>query len=255
MFQDTQPAALGDEGGLDRFAEFRVDHPRERLALLRELRDGSVAVNLNAPDGALLTATVWAVDDSAARLSFNVDARHAQLPNVVAAEEVVAVAYLDSVKLQFELHHLVLVHGVGGSALQAGMPAEIYRFQRRQAYRVRTPERGAPLARLRHPSLPDMQLALRVLDVSIGGCALLLPHDVPPLQPGTRLSEVRIELDADTRFPAALTLQHASSIGAPERGLRLGCEWAPLGGNAERALQRYIDQTQKRRRLLGAGGA
>ena len=28
--------------------------------------------------------------------------------------------------------------------------------------------------------MPDMQLELRVLDVSIGGCALWLPHDLPP---------------------------------------------------------------------------
>ena len=32
---------------------------------------------------------------------------------------------------------------------------------------------------------PDMQLALRIVDISISGCALLLPSDVPPLTPGT----------------------------------------------------------------------
>ena len=31
-------------------------------------------------------------------------------------------------------------------------------------------------ARLRHPAIPDMQLALRVVDVSAGGCALSLPE-------------------------------------------------------------------------------
>ena len=106
------------------------------------------------------------------------------------------------------------------------------------------------LARLRHPAMPEMTVSLRVLDVSIGGCPLFLPHDVPSLPPGTRLAEVQIELDADTRFPAQLTLQHVSSILPDERGVRMGCEWAPLGGSAERALQRYIDHTQKQRRLM-----
>jgi c-di-GMP-binding flagellar brake protein YcgR len=253
MFQDTQPAPLGDDGGLDRFADFRVSHPREILALLRQVRDASVAVNLNAPDGGALTSTLWALDDGRRRLSFSADDQHPQLQPLIAADEAVAVAYLDSVKLQFDLRGLLLVRSTGACALQAEMPAEVYRFQRRQAYRVRTPERGAPIARLRHPSLPEMTLSLRVIDVSIGGCALFMPHDVPPLQPGTLLSEVQIELDADTRFPAALTLQHVSAIPPNERGLRLGCEWAPLGGSAERALQRYIDQTQKRRRLLQGG--
>jgi hypothetical protein len=41
-----------------------------------------------------------------------------------------------------------------------------------------------------------------------------------------------------------------TSILPNERGVRMGCEWAPLGGHAERALQRYIDHTQKQRRLM-----
>jgi hypothetical protein len=36
----------------------------------------------------------------------------------------------------------------------------------------------------------------------------------------------------------------------PGGGMRLGCEWRPVGGLAERALQCWIDQAQKRRRLL-----
>jgi c-di-GMP-binding flagellar brake protein YcgR len=112
------------------------------------------------------------------------------------------------------------------------------------------------VVRLRHPALPDMPLALRVLDVSIGGCALWLPHDVPPLQAGTRLGEVQVELDIDTRFATALNLQHVSSQSQAERssgGARLGCEWKTLSASAERLLQRWIDRTQQRRRLLSLG--
>jgi hypothetical protein len=36
-------------------------------------------------------------------------------------------------------------------------------------------------------------------------------------------------------------------------GVRLGCEWQRLGGAAERTLQRWIDQAQKRRRMLSLG--
>jgi hypothetical protein len=49
MFENTRPAQLTADGGHDPWAEFRVDHPREVLALLRQLRDGQVPVNLNAP--------------------------------------------------------------------------------------------------------------------------------------------------------------------------------------------------------------
>ena len=249
MFQDTQPAPLGRGGATDAWSEFRVTHPKELQALLRELHEGSVPVNLSAPGGASLTTTLWTVDAERRRLSFSADDGHPQLQPMVDADEVVAVAYLDSVKLQFDLHTLLLVRSGRACALQAGWPGEVYRFQRREAYRVRPSERHAPSATLRHPSMPEMKLSLRVLDVSIGGCALLLPGDVPPLQPSTRIGDVHIELDGDTRFEVMLVLQHVTVMQHCENSVRLGCEWGPIGGAAQRSLQRWIDQTQKRRRL------
>jgi c-di-GMP-binding flagellar brake protein YcgR len=173
---------------------------------------------------------------------------------VVDANQAVAVAYMDSVKLQFELQGIMVVRGASASALQCALPHEIYRFQRRRSYRVRAPVRHSPVARLRHPGWPEMELALRIIDVSIGGCALWLPHDVPPLLAGTRLTDVQIELDAEARFAATLNLHHVSAMGhggaGNATGVRLGCEWLELGSARERVLQRWIDRTQQRRRLL-----
>jgi c-di-GMP-binding flagellar brake protein YcgR len=130
------------------------------------------------------------------------------------------------------------------------MPAELYRFQRRASYRVRTLAQSTPAAHLRHPSIPDMALALRVLDVSMGGCALFVPDNVPPIAPGVERRGVRFELDVDTRFTASLHLHHVTSVQPGARGVRLGCELVHMDGVAARALQRYIDLTQKRRRLF-----
>jgi flagellar brake protein len=238
MFEDTRPAELSASGEEDAWAAFRVGHPQERLRLLRELRDGAVPVLLGGPDGATLATTLWALDDQAQRLGFLVEPSSLALQALVEADEAVAVAYLDSVKLQFELGGLVLVRGAQASTLQSALPPEIYRFQRRSAYRVRPGGRQSPVARLRHPSIPEMALALRV---------------VPPLQAGTRIGELLVELDHETRFTAAATLQHVTGHGEADRGVRIGCEWQQLGGPAARTLQRWIDQMQKRRRLLSLG--
>ncbi len=249
MFQHTQAAALG-EPVHEALAPFRVESPIEVHALLRLLRDTSTQVVLSAAGGSTLVAELWSLDVTRQRLNFTADDNNPVLQTLVDADEAVAVAYLDSVKLQFDLHDLLLVRAVNSCAMQSAMPAVVYRFQRRSAYRVRTLERHSPSARLRHPAIPDMRLALRVLDVSIGGCALLVPADVPSLEPGLSLHGVQIELDADTRFTATLQLQHMSSINSRAQGLRAGCEWRMQDRESERALQRYIDQTQKRRRML-----
>jgi flagellar brake protein len=245
VFQETQPAPMGD--GLD---EFRVDNPVEVLALLRSLVEDATVVHLSSPDGNHYASTLWTVDAARRKLTFTADQDAPQLQALVEAGETQVVAYLASVKLQFDAANLVTVHGANSTALQADVPLEVFRFQRRNSFRVRTLPRNAPTVYLRHPSIPDMPLALRVLDVSTGGCALFIPNDVPPLAPGLKLQGVRIELDPSTRFEATLQLCHVTSINPDSNGMRLGCELLQLSGDAQRTLQRYIDQTQKRRRLL-----
>jgi len=248
---ETLPMPLeslsASNGGLD---EFRISAPREIVALLKQFQDGNLLLNLNGSNGAMLSTTLWALDPTRGQLSFSADAHAPVTQRLVECDEATAVGYLDSIKVQFDVQGLVLVRGVGGSAISARMPRELFRFQRRNAFRVRPLLRSSPVARVRHPAIAEMQLALRVIDVSIGGCALFLPDDVPPIQPGSVMNQVQLDLDADTRVLADLRLQHATVLSPEARGARMGCEFVRLGSEGERALQRFIDQTQKRRRLM-----
>jgi c-di-GMP-binding flagellar brake protein YcgR len=246
----TQPASLHTLSGRA-IDEFRVAHPTEVLALLRRLVDSAVLVQLSAPGGAAYTSTLWTVDAQARRISFDADPTHPQIRALIDAGEATAVAYLDAVKLQFDLHGLVLAHGHSASALQAALPDELFRFQRRASFRVRT--RDCAVVHLRHPASHGEIVTLRVLDVSVGGCAVQLPRDMAPIEPGTTIAAVRIELDADTLFVAALTVQHVSGGFGNTHGSRLGCAFAGLDGTSQRALQRYIDLTQRREKFLLLG--
>ena len=237
-------------GGLD---EFRIAQPREIGAMLKQLQNGSVRLNLNGSDGCVVAATVWSVDGEHDSLGFSVDADDPNLQALLECEDAVVVGYMESVKLQFDARALVLVHGPRASVLRCAYPRELFRFQRRGAYRVRPLLRSAPLARLRHTDIAEMQLALRVLDVSIGGCALFLPDNVPAMQLGGVMNRVEVTLDADTTFHVDLRLAHVTSLNAGALGIRLGCEFVNPDPGTTRSLQRYIDQTQKRGRLMSLG--
>jgi c-di-GMP-binding flagellar brake protein YcgR len=251
--------------------DYRVTDATERVALLVDLRDSAAPVLMHAPGGAALRTRLWVVDAAASRLAFAVAAADLPSPHLeplLDADEVTALAHPGHVKLQFDLHGLVLVRGTASAVLQCALPDEVLRFQRRETFRV-CPPVSSPVAYLRHPSIPDMSLALRVLDLSLGGCALRLPDDVPMLAPGTRLGGVTIELDLSTRLRVELTLQHVTyfghsdetgSVGAPlsadgDRGIdgtggaRLGCEWRLERPGDQRALQRWIDHAQVRQRM------
>lgn len=252
---DTRPAELDSSEGPDPWGVFRVSHPQERLRLLRDLRDQQIPVVLNLPDGTAAPTALWAIDPESQRLTFSADTGPAALDRLVEADEAVAVAYLQNVKVQFDVHGLVVVRGDKHKALHSFIPPEIYRFQRRNAFRVRNAARSDAVVRFRHPAMPEMVLTLRVLDVSIGGCALWLPADVPTLAAGTRLGALEVDLDLDTRFSAPATLQHITAVGSGDSvagGVRIGCEWQTLPGSSERILQRWIDRTQQRQRLLAS---
>jgi len=250
MLDEHSGKAPPPAGAVDPWRHFRVDDRTELLRLLKLLRDGSVPVALSSPRGHAVSTQLWSLDPARDHLSFSAEGGGLALQGLAQSDEAVAVAYLDSIKLQFDLSELLLVHDMASSALRTRMPAVLYRFQRRGSFRVRSLDRVAPLVQLRHPSIPDMLLALRVVDISASGCALRLPDDVPALQPGTRVQGARIQLDADTCFTATLGLQHVSSLQPGTPGTRLGCEMLDLDGPAQRALQRYIDRTQQRRRAL-----
>ncbi len=233
---------------------YRVSAPRQIATFLGRLADERVLLNLNADDGSALTTTMWALDPERGTVTFSADADDPKVDAMLDCEEAVAVAYLDRVKLQFDVHDLALVRDSDRGALIATYPTELFRFQRRDTYRVRPLTRSTPVVRLRHPEIPDMELTLRVLDVSIGGCALFLPNDVPMLQPGVLVTRIQVDLDAETRLAVNLRILHVTSFSLGTTGTRLGCEFVNAGGDALRALQFFIDHTQKRRKLMAAPG-
>jgi len=234
--------------GLD---DYRIASPVEVATLLKRLAEGNVQVSLSSPGGTSITASLWTVDAKHDMISFSLLADEPRLDELVESDEATVVGYLDAIKLQFDVSDLVLVHRGSEKALHSSFPKELFRFQRRNGFRVEPMLRTTPVAKLRHPMIPDMQLALRILDVSIGGCALFLPNDVPTLDAGVLMNGVIMDLDADTRVHTGLRLQHVTSLNPESGGVRLGCEMVGPGSEGLRALQRYIDQTQKRRRMLG----
>lgn len=234
--------------------DFRIDAGAEVLALLRQLQREHIRVGLGTPEGASLHAPLIEVDPGLGGLCFQVRGNEPELEALQRSDEVLALAYLDSIRLEFELGPLLLVKGADQVTLRAPLPPLLYRFQRRQAFRVQPLGSNYPRVQLRHPQWPEMPLQLRVLDVSVTGLALLLPPDVPEIVAGQSLAGVQVELERDSHFEATLKLQHVSSGGTHDQGIRLGCAFTALPTGAERALQNFIDLTQKRQRLLAKKG-
>ena len=246
----TRPAPLDGMDHDDGLEEFRVTGPREIQSILKQLLDGSVLLSLHGEDDVVFTTAIWTLDGARGTVGFNADPADPAMAALLRGDEVTVVGYLDSVKIQFDVHGLKVVSGQRASVLSCAAPRVLYRFQRRDSFRVRPLARTAPTARFDHPDMPGAEMALRLVDVSIGGCGLFLPIDEPSMSRGTVVADVRIELDDDTRVEVTMRLQHSTKVSEGAQGERLGFEFVRPGGEALRTLQRYIDLTQKRGKLM-----
>jgi c-di-GMP-binding flagellar brake protein YcgR len=241
---DEKIPASGIEPG-----DFRITAAAEILGFLRTLLERQIRVTLGNAAGASLNTSLCAVDAESSALGFDVLTADPQLQSLLSANYVTATAYIDQVRLEFELDNLMLVKSADatrGPVLRAGLPALLYRFQRRQAFRVQ-PNSRTPQVLLPQPEPESAPLRLRVMDLSIGGLAVLLPPDLAAWKVGREVL-ARVELDRDIRFETVLRLQHVHA--GDTDGTRLGWAFKQLDPTAARDLQRYIDQIQKLSRLL-----
>jgi len=255
MTAPTSPPNTGTEAPVSESApdasEHRVRAQVEIRALLQQFVEGDVPLVLTTPDGLHCTTSLWAEDPQRGVLVFAADPRDEAAQRIAESHEVVATGYLDSVKVQFDVHDLVLVHGQRASAFNAQYPREVFRFQRRHAFRVRPVGRIHPHALLQHPDLERRQIDLRIVDISHTGVALRLDEELDLFRGGQELPAVVLELDTSTRLHVTLRVMHVSMAGldvSPYR--RIGCELVDLGASAHKDLQRFLDHTQKRHRLL-----
>ena len=231
--------------------EFRITAEAEREAMLHRMEVERCLVTLSTPDGLSFTTLVWGLDMPRGVMSFSGDSTDTTLRSLLESDDVVAVAYLDRIKVQFDVEDLVQVKGPQQDVLNARIPEELFRFQRRSAFRVEPFAQHGPSATFRHPAMPDMKLTLRVLDVSLSGVALFLPENVPAIEVGVQINDCLLHLDSDTEIEANLLLHYRTGLHPDTHGARLGCEFVRLDGQ-DRTLQHYINQTQKRRIVLSS---
>ncbi|MFT7774917.1 flagellar brake protein [Roseateles sp.] len=230
--------------------ELRVTSTAEITAYLQQLQREGAGLLLAGPPGQSLPSRIVALDADADLIGLEIGTDPEGISeSLVAQGEITAVAYLGTIKLQFEVEAPVLVSGEQGTVLRGTLPTRLYRFQRRQSFRVQPA--GSAYPRVIVPGGAEHGRALRVLDISIGGLALALPPDFPVLEPGRIAEGLVLELDRISALRITLLPHHASPISGDASGtLQLGCSFVELDANAGRSLQVYVDQTQKRRRLL-----
>lgn len=226
---------------------FQVSGQPARVRLLQQLSEAAAPLSLGRAGGTVVAATLWSVDAARGRLHFNAGPEVARLLKEPDAL-LFGAAYLGSHKLQFPLRKLTLASAVGNQVqLQADLPALLLRLPRRQELRLRRPAGEALSVRFAHPLASDTLATLAVLDVSVGGCALLRLPRTLPLVPGMALRAVEWLEGEETLFYADLEVVHSGRDASHPEGLRLGCRWGAMAPATRVLLTQWLERGQRRR--------
>lgn len=225
-------------------ADFRIGGRLAVRAILRELGHRHVLVTLYADDrrDAFAITRLTHVGDT--EIEFDLSGQEPFTRTLAAARDVAGVAFPGQVKTQFRLDGFTVAEVRGETLLRAGMPLEVYRIQRRDAFRVPLPEfdqaccvrRLAPLEEARY----------RLLDLSASGASLMLPPGEPPPEIGVVWAHCRLEAAGESAIPCDLVVRHVDGHPRGDGSHRVGVAFHAMPGEVLRRVQVYVIGIEKR---------
>jgi len=234
----TTPFPEPDSPELGRFA---LRSLAEIVAVLRAMRDDGVPLNAFLDAGAPFgVVTILVVDEAAGQLEFAGPVDDCLRDRLRTAPLVTFVGFVDAVKVQFATAGMHAEAGDDASTYRVPIPAELIRLQRRTAIRVRPESRRSAVCRIPLLDGTGEREALRVLDISTGGLAVLAYPERFELMVGAEIDDCRLDLPGVGGAVVSLRVRHIGPQPGDERVRCCGCEFVRMVPNVQSMLAGYF---------------
>lgn len=236
--------------GVD-LANCQVNGRFEVVSLLREVlsRHALITIYFNEGHDAI-GSTLLDVNPDFEELVIDCGADTDANARLLRAPCLTAVTSLDHIRIQFATGRAQPTTFQGGPAFRIRLPGSVLRLQRRNAYRVRVPMARPAHLRMAHPTLQDMTLKLKILDISVGGIAVLAAvNDGLSWERSDVIEGCSVELPDFGRFETALNVRYKLLLAETGRTKlkRYGMEFVGLPGPLASLVQRYILYVERSR--------
>ncbi len=240
------------------FPDFLVQDRRAIAQLLQTLAERHVLMSAHIGEhGASFVTTVLGMGADGASVILDASAEERLNDRASRAAHLICVTRLDGIRIQFRVTTPQRIELDGLPALGAPLPESVLRLQRREFFRIAVPMTSPVSCTIAAttPNREPVSVKLRVIDISSGGIAVLIPPDTFNCSVGMEFEDSQLQLpDTD---PITVTLKVRNMINSTSRhgvtALRAGCEFLGLSGKANIRIQRYIFQVQRERRALETG--
>jgi len=236
---DTTPFPEPESPELERYW---IYSPVEILALLARLRSEQVEMTLFwGRDGECAVTRILEADSIRGQVRLDLPGVDSMRAAVLQAEALVCVAFIDHVKVQFSLRAPAMATVDGGLALQCAVPERLLRLQRREYFRVRTPQSVSASCLVPDAGDGTRYESLRVLDLSVGGLAMLAYPLHVELAASTTIDRCFLDLPGIGTINVRMRIAHVEQAGK-DGSRRCGCEFVDLSPHSRMLLQRYVQR-------------
>jgi c-di-GMP-binding flagellar brake protein YcgR len=227
--------------------DFILHDPKEITAVLRDIvtHRNRVALYFN-DDNSMVLTMLLAVDET----GIWVDAAPSPLDNrhIERSNRIVFVSTHNQAKVQWVSTETTQALYENTAAFFLPLPRKLLRLQRRDYYRLLTSEPNALTCLIRPiPEQSHIHHKATVMDISIGGVALVCKEDSVELQPGMQYQNCEIDLPdigtISTTIEVKNTFEVTSRTGKVTR--RAGCVFVKPSGEVSKMLQRYVALMQQ----------
>lgn len=229
--------------------QFAIHSESEVIFILRTIaiRKTLVSVYFDGGNGFFLT-TLLAADTLQKRLVFDRSRNDDFNRRALEARKLLFVTSLDGAKVQFSCRGIYGFDFEGRGAFATGLPSRLIRIQRRQYFRIATPQESPLFCTIPLPAGKGSAQII-VLDIGCGGIGLIDHHPELHLKPGTRLENCSIVLPGIGTVCVTVQVKNTYEDFL-ENGVsykRVGCEFISPPENMVMMIQRYIIRAEQER--------
>ena len=173
---------------------------------------------------------------------------------VETASTLLCFGQVDKVMVRFQLQGQRRVERGDHVAFEVPLPEEVYHLQRREFYRLETPVGDSPYCLLPDPDGGEPS-RWRVLDISAGGIALLLPPEQNLLKLQSRYSGCVLQIPEGGTVKTPLVVCNLRQQKQPNGSemTRIGLRFDDLPRGADNIIQRYIFRIDRLRKARSNG--
>lgn len=230
-------------------SDYAIHNPKEIVFILEDLAKNRPALSLNAHNGdSMLTAVLEvSLEGNYVYLDVSGDNR---INEKVLQSEHVTFSTQTGVRVRWHAEGIERVTLPDGAAFAIEFPSVIERIQRREYFRLNTPQ-GAKGLVCKVPLSETEVIGIPVVDMSVGGVGLSLRGAIPPnFSQGAILSGCSIEFPVIGVVPVNLKVCgvfRSNKTKSGEEIHHLGMEFVNLSRGASNVVQRYMIQLESER--------